>query len=579
MSDDNGFPFLVIFLLVVVVGVVLVDPFSSAPPTAALKVSPTRVSVGKQVTLDARGSSAAHGRMIRSFTWNTGDHSPTLKTDKGVITHIYKSPGTYTVRVVVTDDRGEAKEATQVVTVTGRGPTARVYAQPTSGKAPLKVAFDASASDPGTGGSIVMYQWLFGDKSPTATGKKVTHTYTSPGTYRATLKVLTQDGAIASSYSETIHVSGTLPPLTVSIHAKATSGYVPFTVYLDGTGSSQDGAHAMSFLWNFGDGSSTTGSTVEHTFTTEGTYLVSVKVTTDLGSVKQDSIKVTVLPRPPDNTSPDWSPTSDVIAYVSNADSTKTATNWEIYTVLSTGANVTRVTNNLGKDSEPVWSPDGNRLAFVSDRDQQSGEDIYIMDLSAGVDKRVVTRLTFRDSGNDMDPCWLPATDRPSRAILFVSDRDGNLEIYRMDIVNRTWTRLTYSSADERHPTISPDGKHVAFQQNIGGNWEILTMDINGTNIKRLTFNPAADVTPKWSPDGKRIAFATNRDGNWEIYSMDADGGNKRNLTNNPADDTNPDWSPDGTALTFESNRAGVKEIFTMTQWGEKQRMITGVTK
>ena len=100
------------------------------------------------------------------------------------------------------------------------------------------------------------------------------------------------------------------------------------------------------------------------------------------------------------------------------------------------------------------------------------------------------------------------------------------------------------------------DGKRIAFVSDRDGNPEIYVMDTDGGNLQNLTDNPAVDHSPSWSPDGKRIAFVSDRDGNPnEIYVMDTDGGNLQNLTNNPADDDGPSWSPDGKHIAFVSDR------------------------
>ena len=136
------------------------------------------------------------------------------------------------------------------------------------------------------------------------------------------------------------------------------------------------------------------------------------------------------------------------------------------------------------------------------------------------------------------------AVDAQAR-IAFVSERDGNMEIYVMDNDGGNPRRLTNNPLDEWYPSWSPDGKRIAFtSMKNGGNWEIYVMDADGGNQRNLTKNPFSDRDPSWSPDGKRIAFVSNRDEdeNREIYVMDADGGNPQNLTKNPQNDLGPAW-------------------------------------
>jgi dipeptidyl aminopeptidase/acylaminoacyl peptidase len=77
----------------------------------------------------------------------------------------------------------------------------------------------------------------------------------------------------------------------------------------------------------------------------------------------------------------------------------------------------------------------------------------------------------------------------------------------------------------------------IAFMSNRNGNLEIYVMNADGSEQKRLTNNPASGMDPSWSPDGKKIAFVSYRDGNPEIYVMNADGSEQRNLTNNWKED------------------------------------------
>ena len=105
----------------------------------------------------------------------------------------------------------------------------------------------------------------------------------------------------------------------------------------------------------------------------------------------------------------------------------------------------------------------------------------------------------------------------------------------------------------------SPLHAKIVFLSLRDGNFEIYKMDTNGRNKTRLTRNETDDYSPVWSPDGKQIAFESIRDRKWDIYVMDADGGNQRNLTQHPAIDSYPDWHPNGTQIALDSNRDGTR--------------------
>ena len=154
--------------------------------------------------------------------------------------------------------------------------------------------------------------------------------------------------------------------------------------------------------------------------------------------------------------------------------------------------------------------------------------------------------------------------------IAFVSERDGNMEIYVMDADGGNQQRLTNNPDNDWNPSWSPDGKRIVFRSNRDGHVhvihgiptsEIYVMDADGGNQQRLTENRVYDYSPSWSPDGKRIAFTSERDGNSEIYVMDADGGNQRNLTNNRHSDFGPAW------LNSPFSVSPVGKKFTMWGW------------
>ena len=170
--------------------------------------------------------------------------------------------------------------------------------------------------------------------------------------------------------------------------------------------------------------------------------------------------------------------------------------------------------------------------------------------------------------------------------IAFVSNRDGNPEIYVMDIDGKNQRRLINNPNDDWNPSWSPDGKRIVFSSERDGNREIYVMDADGGNPQNLSNNPHFDGSPSWSPDGKRIAFMSDRDGDFlhfDIFVMDADGGNQQNITNNPFDERHPSWSPDGERIAFSSHRDGhfrsrfgiTSDIYVMNADGDNQQRLT----
>ncbi|MCE8425610.1 MAG: PD40 domain-containing protein [Candidatus Methanoperedens sp.] len=109
--------------------------------------------------------------------------------------------------------------------------------------------------------------------------------------------------------------------------------------------------------------------------------------------------------------------------------------------------------------------------------------------------------------------------------------------------ITDTKTVGTQPAAIKVHGQAVSNGK-IAFVSNRDGNDEIYTMNVDGTGQTRLTTNTASDVSPVWSPDGTRIAFATSRDGNYEIYTMNPDGSEQTRVTSNTASDSQLSWQP-----------------------------------
>jgi Tol biopolymer transport system component len=251
------------------------------------------------------------------------------------------------------------------------------------------------------------------------------------------------------------------------------------------------------------------------------------------------------------------------IAFESNRDG-----NYEIYLTNPDGSGQLRLTNSPASiDVDPAWSPDGNRLAFESDRDKQGPSEIYVMN----ADGSNQTRLTV-DPANDRNPKWSPL----GQQIAFESNRDGTYEIYVMNADGTRPTRLTTDGALDSDPAWSPDGSRIAFVSDRDGNQEIYVMNADGRGQPtRLTANGARDSDPAWSPNGDEIAFVSDRDGNQEIYVMNADGTAQARLTAHAARDADPAWSPDGGRLVFVSDRDGNPELYLMTANGSAQTRVT----
>lgn len=167
-----------------------------------------------------------------------------------------------------------------------------------------------------------------------------------------------------------------------------------------------------------------------------------------------------------------------------------------------------------------------------------------------------------------------PAISDPG--VLFVSNRDGALQIYRIAADGTGEARLTDSQGNNQ-PAWSPDGRRFAFTSVRDGNPEIYTANADGSAVRRLTDHPAADVRPAWSPDGKQIAFVSGRQGRDDIWLMQADGSGQRLLTavNGGLGGGGLIWSPDGSRLYFLMSVGTKHQVFSINADGSNLTDLT----
>lgn len=237
---------------------------------------------------------------------------------------------------------------------------------------------------------------------------------------------------------------------------------------------------------------------------------------------------------------PAWSPDGKQLAFASDRDG-----NPDLHILDLETNTVRRVTNGGGFNVDPAWSPDGKRLLFLSNRTYREPKEGGFLEVDANPKlwtiqvEGVGARRMTSELGLDMFGDWSPEGDR----IVFMSTRDANEEIYLLH-PNGEEENLTRHPARDTNPAFAPDGKRVVFTSDRDGNMEIYVLDLTTGELTNLTNHPAQDSDPVWSPDGQRIAFVSDRDGNLEIYIMDADGSNVKRVTNHPADDILPQWRP-----------------------------------
>jgi len=235
---------------------------------------------------------------------------------------------------------------------------------------------------------------------------------------------------------------------------------------------------------------------------------------------------------------PAWSPDGTEIVFQTNRDG-----NYEVYVIDADGGRPINLTRHPDFDGWPSFSPDGTKILFyslwplgihvhakgeVAPTIMFDGESYEVMVMDT--EGTNITNLSHI-SGTDWFPLWSPDGTK----IAFQSDRDGVGEIFCMDADGSGQDNLTQNPALDGAAAWSPDGTKIAFVSLRDGNAEIYVMNADGSGQSRLTNNDDWDAGPSWSPDGTQIAFESARDGDFRVYVMDADGTDVRRLASEPS--------------------------------------------
>ncbi|WP_108718056.1 S-layer family protein [Miniimonas sp. S16] len=247
-------------------------------PTAAFTPTVTDLTVAA----DASASADSDGA-ISTYAWEFGDGA----TATGASTsHTYADSGTFTVKLVVTDNRGGTATVSHDVTVVK--PNLPPTVDFTLGVNELAVSVDGSASaDPE--GTALGFAWDFGDGAH-ATGATAQHTYAARGSYDVTLVVT--DGA-GKTATKTVRV--TVAPANVGPTAAFSVTTNGLRLSVDGSQSSDPEGDALTYAWDFGDGAHATGATAEHIYSSSDTYTVGLTVTDGSGASGSTTSSVTVV--------------------------------------------------------------------------------------------------------------------------------------------------------------------------------------------------------------------------------------------------------------------------------------------
>ena len=225
--------------------------------------------------------------------------------------------------------------------------------------------------------------------------------------------------------------------------------------------------------------------------------------------------------------SPAFSPEGDRLAYVSFEDRKPI-----VYVQSLRDGSRRTVASFKGSNSAPAWSPDGSRLAVTLTRD--AGSQIYLFN----TDGSGLKRLTI-SSAIDTEPAWSP----DGRSIYFTSDRGGSPQIYRVSSEGGEVKRITFEGTYNVSPDVSPDGKYLAYIKRDSGRFQVALLDLATSQVRVLT-DTAHDESPSFAPNGQLLLYATLSGGRGILGTVSLDGRTRARLSEPGSDAREPVWGP-----------------------------------
>jgi large repetitive protein len=377
-----------------------------------------------------------------TLSWTFGDGSAPVT---GTLTpaHLFKDDGSYTVTLTVTDKDGASTSDQLIVLVRNVNPTITNLTGNTTVNEGSLTAFSAVATDPGT--DTLTYSWNFGDGSNPVLGDAVSHIYGDNGTYTVTLTVTDEDGG---STTQTLAVNVVNVAPTVNAGADQTL-YLDETVTLSGDYTDPGFLDTHTVIWNFGDGTSQTGTlNPTHTYTTPGLYNLSFNVTDDDGGTNTDSMTVRIKPLP-------------TIA-ISNLTLTEgdTGSQSAVFTVTLSEVSTRPVTVNFA-------TANGTAIAG-SDYVATSGSLTFI----PGQTSQIVTVAITGDVIDENDETFFLNLSTPSNATIATAQATGT-------IVD-----------NDLSPTISVTDRTIT-EGDSGSQLMTFTINLSGASAKAITVNYA----------------------------------------------------------------------------------------
>ena len=259
------------------------------------------------------------------------------------------------------------------------------------------------------------------------------------------------------------------------------------------------------------------------------------------------------------NVKPVWSPSGDIIAYITGSDGFGEI----VLMSAKTGKRLDRISKRFfGSKYEDLrmegsgiaWSPDGDCILCIA---KHHGTD-YLLEID------IITKKLKRRLKLDFDAAYSPSYDGTGDRIVCAALNDGQADLYIIELVTGEITRLTNDPFNDNHPSWHPTKEEVIYSSEREGKNKLIIIDVSGRSQRQLTYGEHNAVSPNWAPDAEKLIFCSDLHGVYDLHTIKPDGTELTRLTSIITGCFNPSLDPDQKHIVFTAYQNGRQDIYLM---------------